>query len=125
MRGTSGLVELTSSPSAIPSRLEGPIILEVTHLTEVGASVFDVEDVRLARRCLQWEERKAVARSLAVNEAGRSAQPSVPLPQYPRDRLKLYLSDGFLELEALESPEHRLLGVALGRTPMGTKVRLS
>lgn len=77
----------------------------------------------MARRSLQWEQRKSAVRSLSGRGTTTLIHPR-SLPQYPRNRLKLYLSDGFQELEALEYEGHRLPGVILGRTPMGTKVCL-
>ncbi|TEB18725.1 hypothetical protein FA13DRAFT_1719542 [Coprinellus micaceus] len=122
--GTSGLSNHLQHRTP-QSLLVGPIVLEIVHIIEVGRNTFEVEEVHQTRCNIQWEYRRSIMQSVTQsNPALRLLPPHYStLPPYPRDRLKVFLSDGFLELEALET--QRLPNLTLGRTPMGTKVRLT
>lgn len=99
--------------------LEGPIVLELKHLTDMGISAFKLERARYGR------DRSFYLRMSTLAEEGEIATPDKlqaireNLPRYPYKCLKLVLSDGTTELEAVELEP---LGLRLGATPMGTKV---
>ncbi|TEB10193.1 hypothetical protein FA13DRAFT_1653252 [Coprinellus micaceus] len=112
MAGT-GLTPLTNSPTA-HGTIEGPLVLELVHLTEIGVSALALEGIR--------QERAISSTSVAYRRGERLQEQEQILPEYPRERLKLVLTDGFNELEAIECG--RLPDIVLGKTPMGTKVRL-
>lgn len=98
-------------------------VLELVHMTDIGISVLDLERVR------QNRDRRTYLNIVSQTprpegEATRDSDvyPRVRmLEEYPRRRLKLFLSDGFIELQAIEC--ERLSQIELGETPMGTKVR--
>lgn len=117
----TGLPNRVNKPK-VHTTLEKPVVLELVHLTDVGVGAMALERVRqnrerrifldqMARTCDSYE-----AQTLRDLEWLRPE-----LEEYPRKRLKLFLSDGNTELQAIEL--ERLEGIALGTTPMGTKVR--
>ena len=116
----TGLAPFINSPTA-HGNLEGPFVLEITHVIEIGICASDLEEVRQERAHIRHQQR--VSRARAASRRGRTTQSAVQVvPDYPRKRLKIFLTDGFIELEAIECgnvPE-----IALGETPMGTKVRV-
>ncbi|KAJ3537670.1 hypothetical protein NMY22_g5499 [Coprinellus aureogranulatus] len=116
----TGLSTLIDAPTGFQGEIQGPVVLELVHLTDVGVSAFDLEAVRQRRQRIEFEDTVSRIRAMI----GRRGLPEDrPLPQYPRRRLKLFLSDGFRELEAVEC--ELLAGLALGQTCMGTKLRLT
>ena len=97
---------------------EGPVVLELVHLTDAGVSPTALEKVRQNRERQALQDR--------ITHFGTSEGPGLaeggsgwPLEPYPRKCLKLFLSDGFMELQAIELER---LPFELGVTPMGTKV---
>ncbi|TEB22672.1 hypothetical protein FA13DRAFT_1641002 [Coprinellus micaceus] len=118
MAGT-GLTPLTNSPTA-HGTIEGPLVLELVHLTEIGVSALALEGIRQERAHIIHQRRLSTVRFVTRGE--RLQEQEQILPEYPRERLKLVLTDGFNELEAIECG--RLPDIVLGKTPMGTKVRL-
>lgn len=115
----TGLPPLANPPTA-HGNIEGPLVLELVHIVDIGVSAFDLEEVRQERAHIRHQRRVSRVRS-ATGEQPLQEREQV-LPEYPRERLKLVLTDGFAELEAIEC--RRLPGIAMGKTPMGTKVRL-
>lgn len=107
--------------STMCNTIQGPMVLELKHLTDIGISAFQLEKVRYSR------DRSFHAKLLALAAEGKITMPDnlqevrKRLPQYPRKCLKLVLSDGVRELEAVELEP---LNIHLGVTPMGTKVSL-
>ncbi|KAJ3547511.1 hypothetical protein NMY22_g1618 [Coprinellus aureogranulatus] len=101
--------------------IQGPIVLELVHLTDVGVSGLALERARQDYGRRLFLDKIAQAGSTegqALGDFGWQAM----LENYPRRRLKLTFSDGYTELEALELER---LPFHLGVTPMGTKVRLT
>lgn len=116
----TGLTPFINSPTACGT-IEGPLVLEIVHITEIGVCAFDLEEVRQERAHIHHQRRISAIRSATRERESQPIQQSVQaLPDYPRERLKLVLSDGFIELEAIECG--RLPDIVLGETPMGTKV---
>ncbi|KAJ3514031.1 hypothetical protein NMY22_g14870 [Coprinellus aureogranulatus] len=103
--------------------LEGPILLEITHIIEVGEPALDLEAIRQERVRIKHQERMETVRRVLA--PGQDDQPvhTPALPCYPRRCLKIFFTDGSAELEAVEC--ERLPGIALGETPMGRKIFLT
>ncbi|TEB25650.1 hypothetical protein FA13DRAFT_1637141, partial [Coprinellus micaceus] len=107
--------------------IEGPITLELVHMTDIGVSALRLERVR------QYREHRALMDRMGhtVDPPEEQSAPGSPrsdwqsaasstADEYPRRRLKMFLSDGFLELQAIEIER---LPLELGTTPMGIKVQ--
>ena len=102
--------------------LRDPVVLELVHLSELGVSALTLEGVRQERERRMYLDRRTHTSSSAEGQELRPVDLAIPyLEPYPRRRLKLFLSDGRVELQAIEL--ERLNDVKLGTTPMGTKVR--
>ncbi|KAJ3518699.1 hypothetical protein NMY22_g13548 [Coprinellus aureogranulatus] len=100
--------------------IRGPIVLELVHLTDVGVSALTLECARqdyTRRRFLGKIARAGSTEGQVLGDLGWQAM----VEEYPRRRLKLTLSDGYTELQALELER---LPFQLGVTSMGRKIRL-
>lgn len=103
--------------------LGGPILCQITDLTEIGHSAFSLRNVR------QTRIDKADMAGLAAEEEGdENGQPpqngeDYSIPPYPRATLRLTLSDGFRTIRAMEY--RPLPALKLGETQLGSKVRIS
>lgn len=85
-------------------------------MTDIGVSAFRLERVRQER-----EHTILLDRITQTSQASQEVHWLRPkLEKYPRKRLKLFLTDGFVELQAVELEK---LPFELGVTPMGCKVR--
>ncbi|KAJ3537019.1 hypothetical protein NMY22_g5783 [Coprinellus aureogranulatus] len=102
--------------------LHGPILLEIVHIEEVGVSAFELESVRQERARIKHQRRIEQVRRIVTPREDDAIQPRPILPVYPRSRIKVYFTDGFTLLEAVEC--ERLPDIVLGETPMGRKVSL-
>jgi hypothetical protein len=101
--------------------LKGPVVLELVHLSEVGISAMTLEGVRQKREHQIYLDRVAHTSNSQEGRMQRELGRVRPeLEPYPRRRLKLFLSDGNNELQAIELD--LLPDLELGTTPMGTKV---
>ncbi|KAF7374800.1 DUF1767 domain-containing protein [Mycena sanguinolenta] len=105
--------------TAVSERLQGPVLVEIVALTEVGSSALALDQVRVARA-----ERFAAGAGLdeAENEADLEVDGEGPVPNYPRSMLRFELSDGASTLSAIEY--RRLPELTLGVTPLGYKMVL-
>ena len=92
---------------------ETPLLVEITSITEIGHSAFNLYNVRQTRI-----ERVDLA-GLAEEEGVESDEG--PIPNYPRQMLKLELSDGTTTAKAIEY--RSIPELKLGETPLGFKVR--
>jgi RecQ-mediated genome instability protein 1 len=103
--------------TAVSGTLRGPVLVEITALTEVGSSALALDQVRVARA-----ERFAAGAGLddEENEADLEVDGEGPVPNYPRGMLRLELSDGATTLSAIEY--RPLPELTLGVTPLGYKV---
>lgn len=119
MKAGTGLPLRIGSPS-VHTTLEGPIVLELVHLTDVGVSAFSLEKVRQDRDQTFYLDLLALARARETASQRTLQEIRHSLPDYPRGVLKLYLSDGSTELQALEL---KRLPLQLGQSAMGLKVR--
>ncbi|TEB32972.1 hypothetical protein FA13DRAFT_1790048 [Coprinellus micaceus] len=107
----------------VHTTLGGPVVLELVHLTDVGVSAMALENARQRRERRLFLDELACRSDSYEGQVQRDLEWLKPgLEEYPRKRLKLFLSDGTVEIQAIEL--ERLEGLALGTTPMGTKVHL-
>ncbi|KAF5341247.1 hypothetical protein D9611_005969 [Ephemerocybe angulata] len=103
------------------TKLEGPIVLDLLHMDEIGVSAFRLERVRMDRDEACFLNMLRLASFCPGITEEMILRASTQLPEYPRKRLKIYLSDGTIELIAME---YMPLPLKLGITPMGTKLVL-
>ncbi|KAJ7650190.1 hypothetical protein FB45DRAFT_1050260 [Roridomyces roridus] len=104
--------------TAIEGTLRGPVLVEITAMTEVGASALSLDQVRVARA----ERLAAGADAEEGNEADLEVDGEGPVPNYPRSMLRFQLSDGASTLSAFEY--RSLPELRLGVTPLGYKLVL-
>ncbi|KAJ7170751.1 hypothetical protein C8R43DRAFT_1120492 [Mycena crocata] len=99
--------------------IKGPVLVEITAMTEVASSALALEQVRVARA-----ERLAAGADAGdgENEADLEVDGEGPVPNYPRGMLRFELSDGASKLAAIEY--RQLPELTLGVTPMGYKMVL-
>ena len=108
--------------SKVNHLLKGPVVLELIHMTDIGISALTLERVRQDRERRMFLDKLEKTPS-PEGQALRELEWLKPkLDKYPRRRLKLILSDGSLELQAIEL---ETLPFKLGETAMGVKVRVS
>lgn len=94
-----------------------PILVEITALTEIGQSAFNLLNTRQAR--LEREDLAGlVEREREQN--GQDGEDEGPVPNYPRQMLKLEVSDGTVSLPAVEY--RKIPELILGETQLGCKV---
>ncbi|KIY69089.1 hypothetical protein CYLTODRAFT_394299 [Cylindrobasidium torrendii FP15055 ss-10] len=99
------------------SRISGSAVLvEIVSITDIGASAFSLNKVRLAR-----EERLAAGES-EEGEGDVEVDGEGPVPNYPRSMLSFEISDGAVTLKAMEY--RSLPQMKLGVTPLGYKLLL-
>ncbi|OJT11460.1 hypothetical protein TRAPUB_12012 [Trametes pubescens] len=96
--------------------LEGPILVEVVGMMEIGHSAYSLLQT--------YESREEYRKQAALREARepRDGEERKPMPKYPRSMLQFQLSDGSAILPAIENkpfPEFEL-----GETPLGIKMIL-
>ncbi|KAJ3545100.1 hypothetical protein NMY22_g2565 [Coprinellus aureogranulatus] len=109
--------------SSLASITEPGTVLELVHLTDIGVSALTLEGVRQEREHRIYLDRVAHTSTSEQAKTLRDLDWLRPrLTPYPRKCLKMFLSDGSVEIQAIET--ERLCGIELGTTPMGTKVRL-
>ncbi|KAJ3537560.1 hypothetical protein NMY22_g5539 [Coprinellus aureogranulatus] len=120
VKGSSGIP--SSVGSKVHTVIEGPMVLELVHMTEVGVSAFKLEHVRMERDRMFYEGLLELEQQGESASTAKILQMKDNLPDYPRQCLSLYLSDGFHELQFVE---YRPLPFKLGRTSMGMKLRLT
>lgn len=90
----------------------GPVLCEVTAVTEIGHSAFSLLNVRQTR--IEREDLAGLAAEEGVeNDEG-------PCPDYPRTMLRLEIGDGTTTVPAIEY--RKISGFKLSETPLGFKV---
>ncbi|KAI0719278.1 hypothetical protein C8T65DRAFT_569240 [Cerioporus squamosus] len=95
--------------------VEGPILVEVIDIMDIGHSAYSLQQV--------YESRVEYHKQAELRDANGDEEQPKPMPKYPRSMLQLQLSDGHLVLPAIEFKH--LAQFELGETPLGCKVRLS
>ncbi|CAA7266958.1 unnamed protein product [Cyclocybe aegerita] len=96
-----------------------PVLVQIVAITEIGASAFQLDQIRVAR-----EERmeEGVGNEEGEEDGDVEVEGEGPMPKYPRGTLRFLLSDGVTKLDAVEYrpfPE-----LSLGTTPLGFKLQL-
>ena len=99
--------------------IDGPVVLELVHLTEVGVSAFELDKIREEHDKASQASLMSLAERGLLPTSRNRANIQATLPPYPRKCLKLILSDGTTELPALECEP---LPLELGETQIGLKV---
>ncbi|KAF6743022.1 hypothetical protein DFP72DRAFT_153622 [Ephemerocybe angulata] len=98
-----------------------PTLVEITSISEVGSSAFQLDQVRKAR-----EDRIQAGGFDEYDEGDEDADLEVegegPLPNYPRSMLAFVLSDGTTQFQAMEYKP--LPQLSLVQTPLGFKLQL-
>ncbi|KAF5314751.1 hypothetical protein D9611_007064 [Ephemerocybe angulata] len=121
-RGSRGLPAGITLPSMYTT-LDGPIVLELVHMMDVGVSAFVLEKVRLDREQAAYQRLCATEESIAGLPLVAQRDPqSVATPTYPRKCMRYTLSDGRNEIEAVEF--RKAFPFLLGETSIGLKMRL-
>ncbi|KAJ3524982.1 hypothetical protein NMY22_g10770 [Coprinellus aureogranulatus] len=122
------LEEMTIPGTGLPTNIqsdrafaviEGPVILEVKSVTDLGVSAFTLEKVRIERDGIHYSEMLSLARAGKCKWLTKFRE---ELPAYPRKCLEFTLTDGHTNLRAVEL--ERLLGFNLGSISPGLKIRL-
>ncbi|KAI8980179.1 DUF1767-domain-containing protein [Trametes punicea] len=93
--------------------LEGPVLVEVTEMMEIGHSAYSLLHIYESRA--EWRKQAELRAARGERDPGEK-----PMPKYPRSMLKFQLSDGASLLPAIEFK--RLPDIELGETPLGCKV---
>ncbi|KAJ3515428.1 hypothetical protein NLJ89_g1768 [Agrocybe chaxingu] len=96
-----------------------PVLVQIVAITEIGASAFQLDQIRVAR-----EERmeEGVGNEEGEEDGDVEVEGEGPMPKYPRGTLRFLLSDGVTKLDAIEYRPFPQL--SLGTTPLGFKLQL-
>ncbi|KAI0367762.1 DUF1767-domain-containing protein [Pilatotrama ljubarskyi] len=95
--------------------IEGPILVQVAGIMEIGHSAYSLLQVYESREEWRKQAKLRETRGEAVAEEERK-----PMPKYPRSMLQFHLSDGISILPAIECK--KMPEFELGETPLGYKV---
>ncbi|KAF7327641.1 DUF1767 domain-containing protein [Mycena kentingensis (nom. inval.)] len=109
--GTGIPLNILQAPCAT---LRGPVLVEMTAITEVGSSALALDAVRVVR-----DERMNAGAGAEgeEEEADLEVDGEGPVPNYPRSMLRFELSDGATTLSAFEY--RSIPDIVLGETPLG------
>ena len=91
----------------------GPILVQILEVMEIGASAFNLMNVRQARKDGTDLSGLAVGTEEEGGEGAKEAK-------YPRGMLSLTLGDGSVQVKAIEY--RKIEGLVLGEIPLGFKV---
>ncbi|TFK33239.1 hypothetical protein BDQ12DRAFT_691470 [Crucibulum laeve] len=117
MNHSTGLPEHVALPTTTTVVEGKPILVEITALTEVGSSAFQLDQIRVAR-----EERMRTGGEEGEEDGDLEVEGEGPMPKYPRGMLRFELTDGKTTLQAME---YRMIKeLTLGVTPLGYKMQL-
>lgn len=94
--------------------LQGPILVEVVGIMEIGHSAYSLLQT--------YESREEYRKQAALREGReqRNGEERKPMPKYPRSMLQFQLSDGVAVLPGIECKPFPQF--ELGETPLGCKV---
>ncbi|KAI0359863.1 DUF1767-domain-containing protein [Trametes cingulata] len=96
--------------------LEGPILVQVADIMEIGHSAYNLLQVYESREEWRKQEELRARRGEDADEG----EERKPMPKYPRSMLQFQLSDGKSILPAIECK--KMPEFELGETPLGYKV---
>ncbi|KAI0749338.1 hypothetical protein C8Q80DRAFT_1100646 [Daedaleopsis nitida] len=97
---------------AVHAVIEGPILVEIVEMTDIGHSAYSLLQV--------YESRAEYRKQAQLRDANGDEGQQKPMPKYPRSMLQFQLSDGVSVLPAIEFKT--LPEFELGETPLGCKV---
>ncbi|KAI9440019.1 hypothetical protein H4582DRAFT_1812909, partial [Lactarius indigo] len=113
----SGSGLLHDLPSLRKGALSGPpVLVQILALTEIGHSAFNLMNIRQAKA--DRADLSGLARGDNDDETDEG-----PVPNYPRSMLHFQLSDGTIQLNAIEYK--KIPQLDLENTPLGYKVYAS
>ena len=92
--------------------IEGPILVEIIGIMDVGHSAYSLQQV--------YESRVEYRKQADIRDASGDEEQRKPMAKYPRSMLQFQLSDGSSVLPAIEFAS--LPEFELGETPLGCKV---
>ncbi|KAH8826683.1 hypothetical protein DL96DRAFT_1465939 [Flagelloscypha sp. PMI_526] len=92
------------------------VLVQITSITDIGVSAFHLDQTRVAR------EERFQKGAVEGEEDGDVEVDEGPVPKYQRGMLAFQLTDGALNLEAIEY--RPLQDFRLGETKLGLKLRL-
>lgn len=98
----------------------GPILVQITAITDIGYSAFHLRNVRQTR--IDKADMAGLADEIDAKEDGPSVTEGEDfrVPDYPRSMLRMALTDGSRTLQAMEYK--RIPTLQLGTTQLGCKV---
>lgn len=100
-----------ASPEVKQTIIRGPVLVQVLSIMDIGQSAFSLMNVRQAR--LERADLAGLAGAEDDEDEG-------PIPSYPRSMLRLELTDGSVNLPAVE--HRRIPELKLGESQLGLKV---
>ncbi|RPD60078.1 DUF1767-domain-containing protein [Lentinus tigrinus ALCF2SS1-7] len=95
--------------------IEGPILVEIIGIMDIGHSAYSLQQVH--------ESRVEYRKQADILDANGDEEQRKPMPKYPRSMLQFQLSDGSSVLPAIEFKS--LSQFELGETPLGCKASSS
>ncbi len=98
----------------------GPILVQISAITDIGHSAFHLRNVRQTR--IDKADMAGLAEEMDAKEDGPSVTEGEDfrVPDYPHSMLRMALSDGSRTLQAMEY--QRIPALQLGPTHLGCKV---
>jgi len=116
MQPHTGLPANVGDVNTITTLMGPPVLVEVIGMDDVSTSAFQLDQIRQAR---EERIRAGVGNEEGEEDGDVDVEGEGPMPQYPRGKLRLQLSDGETVLEALE---YRRINELKLTTPHGFKV---
>ncbi|TFK87474.1 hypothetical protein K466DRAFT_490839 [Polyporus arcularius HHB13444] len=103
---------LPNALNAVHAVIDGPILVEVIGIMDIGHSAYSLQQV--------YDSRIEYRKQAEIRDASGDEDQRKPMPKYPRSMLQLQLSDGSSVLPGIEFKS--LPQFELGETPLGCKV---
>jgi RecQ-mediated genome instability protein 1 len=116
MQPHTGLPANIKDLNTITTLTGPPVLVEIIRMDDISTSAFQLDQIRQARK-------ESILAGVGDEEGEEGGDIDVdgegPMPQYPRGKLRLQLSDGQTVLEAIE---YRRINELKLTTPSGFKV---
>ena len=116
MQPHTGLPANIGDVNTITTLTGSPVLVQIISTDDVSTSAFQLDQIRQAR---EERMRAGVGNEEGEEDGDVDVEGEGPMPQYPRGKLRLQLSDGHTVLEALE---YRRIDELKLTTPHGFKV---